>query len=95
MSQVGRRAFLIATGTLLVAPHVDAQQPARLAWIGSGSSAGSAPFLAAFREGMRENGLVDGKDFVLDLYWSDADFRRFAPLVKEALESLLSPHKRR
>ena len=85
MSQVGRRAFLIVAGTMLVSPLVDAQQPARLAWIGSGTPAGSAGSLAAFREGMKENALVEGKDYVLDLFWSDGEYERFPVMLQEAL----------
>ena len=85
MNLIGRRAFLIAMGTMLVAPLSHAQQPARLAWIGSGTATGSVESLKAFRGGMTENGLVEGKDYVLDLVWSDGEYGRFPALIDEAL----------
>ena len=85
MNLVGRRAFLLAMGALLVAPIADAQQPARLAWIGSGTATGSAGSFTAFREGMTENGLVEGKDYFLDVLWADGEYERFPAMLQEAL----------
>jgi ABC transporter substrate binding protein len=63
-----RRAFLWgALLAMLAAPlAAEAQAPARIAWIWPGSTASSAAYLSAFKEGMRENGLVEGKDFVIE-----------------------------
>ncbi len=81
-----RREFILVAGAAVAWPlAARAQQPARLAWIGSGTAAGSAVFLAAFREGMRGNGLAEGTDYVLDLFWSDGYYERFPDLVEEAL----------
>ena len=85
MNLVGRRAFLLAMGALLVAPFADAQQPARLAWIGSGTATGSAGSFTAFRKGMTENGLVEGKDYFLDVLWADGEYERFPAMLQEAL----------
>ena len=63
-----RRVFLVsAAAAALACRSARAQQAARLAWIGSGTEAGSAVFLTAFRDGMRENALVEGRDFVASL----------------------------
>ncbi len=61
------------------------QQPPRLAWIGAGTAAEWAPYLAALRGGLSENGLVEGRDFILDLYWADGHYNRFPALVEAAM----------
>ena len=72
-------------GAMLVAPFAHGQQLARLAWIGSGTATGSAGSLTAFREGMTENGLVEGKDYFLDVLWADGEYERFPAMLQEAL----------
>ena len=78
-------AGLLALGAANWALLARAQQPARLAWIGSGTPAGSVEALTAFRESMKANALAEGKDYVLDLFWSGGDYTRFPTLVQEAL----------
>ena len=78
-------AGLLALGAAKWSLSTLAQQLARLAWIGSGTATGSAGSLAAFREGMKENALVEGKDYVLDLFWSDGEYERFPAMLQEAL----------
>jgi putative ABC transport system substrate-binding protein len=62
-----------------------AQVPARIAWIGPGSVQGHAAHLAAFKEGMRENGLEEGKHYVLDERYAQGQYERFPALTEEAL----------
>src|ERR1700736_1792507 len=82
-----RREFVAILGGMATAwpLGVQARQPARLAWIGSGTAAVATDSLAAFREGMSDNGLVEGKDYVLDLFWSEGYYERFPALVQAAL----------
>ncbi len=44
------------------------QRPARLAWIEPGAPATSGGMIAAMREGLADNGLIDGRDYLLDAY---------------------------
>src|SRR4051812_31786288 len=85
---MNRRDSLLALAALSTAPAVGNAQraPARLAWIGSGSGDGSAGMVTAFRVGMSEVGLLEGKDYVLDLYWSDGKYERFPAMIEGALE---------
>ena len=58
--------------------------PARLAYIGSGTAAGGAWILADLRDGLRENGLAEGRDYILDSFWSDGHYDRFPGLLVSA-----------
>jgi putative ABC transport system substrate-binding protein len=84
---MNRRESLLALLALGVGPGlVNAQPgPARLAFIGSGAAAGGTAILAALRDGLRENGLAEGKDYVLDLFWADGHYERFPTLLEAAL----------
>ena len=59
--------------------------PARLAVIASGTAEGGAALLAALRTALRESGLAEGKDYVLDPLWADGNYDRFPKLVAAAL----------
>ena len=85
---INRRDTVVALLALGIAPGtVDAEKaPARLAWIAEGAAAGGAEGIAALREGLRENGLVDGKDYVVDPFWADGKYERFPALMAAALE---------
>ena len=84
-----RRAILagIAASGLPVglAMPVHPQSIARVAWISAGTAAIAGPYLAAFREGMRDNGLAEGTDYVFDPYFADGNYERFPALVQAAL----------
>lgn len=64
--------------------HAQARS-ARLAWIGSGTKASAAGAIAAFHEGMRENGLREIVDYSLELFFADGDYTRFPALTQAAL----------
>ena len=56
----------------------------RLAYLSQGSPADRGAFLAAFREGLRELGWIDGKNIIIDVYWAPTnEFPRIAALVVE------------
>jgi putative ABC transport system substrate-binding protein len=84
---IGRRALLVAGGSVAVglSPAAHAQQPARLAWIEPGTAAMGASFSLALRAGLADNGLVEGRDYLLDLYSADGDYSRFPALTRQAL----------
>ncbi|HEV8096582.1 MAG TPA: ABC transporter substrate-binding protein [Burkholderiales bacterium] len=77
---------LVATLLLAFALPSSAQTPARIAWIWPGSAKSSEAFLSAFRQGMSENGLSEGKNFVIEQRFGEGRYERFPDLVKELLE---------
>ena len=94
-----RRRLLIAlnagaltamlSGELTGGPVAYAQgsaPPARIGIIVPVSAAANAARLAAFKQGMRENGLLEGTHYVLDVVHADGHYERFPALAKELLQ---------
>jgi ABC-type uncharacterized transport system substrate-binding protein len=48
------------------------QEPARLAFIGTDAEDTSRIFIEALKDGLREQGLTEGRDYVLDMRWPRA-----------------------
>ena len=83
-----RRGFTsLLAGTALGWPLVaQAQRPARLALIVNVTAAQArAGLFSELREGLRENGLAEGTDYVLEPYFADGDYDRFPALMQAAL----------
>jgi putative ABC transport system substrate-binding protein len=82
-----RREFIILLGGTAVAWPLTAraQQPAMpvVGFIRSTSAATSKPLVAAFREGLAEAGLVEGKDVAIELRFADDDFGRLPALAAD------------
>ena len=79
----------VLTGELTCGSAARAQgnaPPARIGFILPNSEAANAPQLSAFKQGMRENGLVEGKDYVLDVVHADGNYERLPALAKELLQ---------
>jgi len=83
-----RREFIILLGSAAAWPRVARGQfkPAIIGVLGSGSAQSSAFLIDALKEGMNENGLAEGRDYVLDVRWAEGDYTRFAALAFELLE---------
>jgi putative ABC transport system substrate-binding protein len=81
--RVRRRGLLAALGIALAA-RAEAQDPARLAWIGVGTLSAETPRLASVRAGLLENDLVEGRDYVLEVFTADGDYQRFPALAQQA-----------
>ena len=82
-----RRRNLIAglvftTVTWPLAVH--AQQPAIpvVGFLGV-TSAGSQPYLAAFRQGLSETGYVEGKSVVIEYRWAEDQYKRLPELTAD------------
>jgi putative ABC transport system substrate-binding protein len=75
---------------LLVAPRAShAQQPGQMPRIGfvePGAAAVNGHFLAAFRQGLRELGYVEGQNLVIEDRWAEGQVERFPALVAELLQ---------
>jgi putative tryptophan/tyrosine transport system substrate-binding protein len=83
-----RREFITLLGSAAAWPRVARGQfkPAIIGVLGSGSAQSSAFLIGALKGGMNENGLAEGRDYVLDVRWAEGDYTRFAALAFELLE---------
>ena len=72
--QMKRRDFIALAGGAMWACAARAQRPTRvyrIFWVSTESQ--PDPFLEGFREGLRERGYTEGKDFVFDLHYATGD----------------------
>ena len=60
--------------------------PVRIGFIVPTNAAEYAARLAAFKQGMRDNGLIEGQHYVIDAVYADGQFERFPALVQELLQ---------
>ena len=85
----GRRRFAAAVVTVLtVAPTLRAQGTPRVYHIGFinvGPAAPNASNVAAFRDGMKGLGYVEGKNLAIDFRWGDQHVERLPGMIKEML----------
>ena len=82
-----RREFIALLGAAAWPMVAEAQKkPARVALLMPGSEHTSSVFVDALKDGMRGNGLVEGRDYVLDVRWAEGDYGRFPKFISEALK---------
>jgi putative tryptophan/tyrosine transport system substrate-binding protein len=87
--QFKRREFITLLGGAAVWPVAAGAQQAAMPVIGylaQGKPEGGAPLVAAVRRGLREAGLVEGKDFVSELRWANNDAYRLPELVTDLVQ---------
>jgi ABC-type uncharacterized transport system substrate-binding protein len=70
---------------LLIAIPCWAQALPRIAWLWTGSPEGQALLLSAFKDGMRENGMIEGKHYILDERYASGKYDQFPALAEELL----------
>jgi putative tryptophan/tyrosine transport system substrate-binding protein len=81
-----RREFIsLLGGASLAWPLTAGAQgvPARIGFLMSGAVDSSAIFLDAFRQGLRDNGLIEKQDYVIDVRYADSDYARFPAFAAE------------
>jgi ABC-type uncharacterized transport system substrate-binding protein len=85
---VRRREFLLLLGTMAVSPAVRAQQPtAPLIGFMSGRSLDdSAHLIAAFHQGLREAGFVEGKNVTVEYRWALGQYDRLPALAADLVK---------
>ena len=86
MNRIHRRRFLIAALGAAVAPGAGAQTANRVYTVGVlslSSRAGVERFLDDFRNGMREEGFVEGRNVKFEYRYGDHDFRKVERLAGE------------
>ena len=86
-----KRIFGFALCALLFALSVSAQaQPhakiPRVGFLISASSAATATFVAAFRQGLRDLGYVEGKNIILEIHRGEAKPERLSALAAELVK---------
>ncbi len=84
----GVRVATAVCALLLALPLGAEAQPAakvwRIGWLYPGGEAGPSP-IAAFRQGMRDLGYVEGQNLTIEYGWADGKPERYPELVTELL----------
>ena len=80
-----RREFITVLGVATAWPFAARAQkrPASIGFLGAGAADTSAHLIEAVKQGLRENGLVEGKDYVLEPRWADGHYERFPAFARE------------
>ena len=83
-----RRTFLFVFSLGALSAPLAADAPPtgkvyRIGYLGMGSATVSPPFVEAFREGLRELGLVEGQNIVIDYRFAEGRFDRLPELAAE------------
>jgi putative ABC transport system substrate-binding protein len=93
-----RRDFVIGIGSLGVGGSLAGLRPARaqqkpvpvLGFMSSRSAADSVHLMAAFKDGVRSGGFVDGQNVTIDSRWADGDYSRLPDLAKGLVQRNVS-----
>ena len=85
-----RRAFIGAVGAGLLAVPLagegqDSTSRPRVGFVGAESPSTNPHFLDAFRQGMQDNGYVDGRNVTIDARWAEGRSERFPELIAELI----------
>jgi putative ABC transport system substrate-binding protein len=84
---LGRREFITLVGGAAASPlAARAQQGgkiARIGFLGANSASSWASRLEAFRLGLRDHGLVEGKNIVFEFRWAEEKYDRLPELAAE------------
>ena len=82
-----RLAFLAALGAAAlawpIAAHPQRKAMPVIGWLSGAAAAGYVPFLAAFREGLKETGYVEGQNVAIEYRWADGNYDRLPALAAE------------
>jgi putative tryptophan/tyrosine transport system substrate-binding protein len=93
MNGMGRRAFIALLGGAVAWPlAARAQQPVMpvIGFLHSGLAEGYAGRLSAFRQGVSETGLVEGRDFKIEFRWAEGNYERLREMAAELVARKVS-----
>ena len=81
-----RREFIAGLGGAAVMPlAAGAQQRPVIGYFNSGTPSTQIKNLAAFHKGLKETGLVDGQNVVIEFVWGENRFERLQTLAAEVV----------
>jgi len=80
-----RRHLLVAAGAAVASSHVAAyaQSKPTIAYLSARSLSTDAHLLAAFREGLKETGYVDGTNVTIEVHWAESRFEALPEMAKK------------
>jgi ABC-type uncharacterized transport system substrate-binding protein len=88
---MNRRTFLAGWVLTLHAPlAAEGQQAAkvyRIGYLSNGNATTSAPFVDAFRQGLREFGWVEGRNVSIEYRWADGNLELLPALATDLLKA--------
>ncbi len=84
-----RRDLLVLSGALGIASPGWAQSPGlpRIAYVSGRSVVTDGHLLAAFKEGLKTAGFVDGQNVTIDVRWADGHYDRVPALLAQLMAS--------
>ena len=88
-SFIGRRRFLATVGGSAIAwplaAHAQQAMPV-IGFLSGASPGGYAPSVAAFRQGLKETGYVEGQNVTIEYRWAEGQYDRLPSLVTELVQ---------
>ena len=90
MANIRRRRFIAVLGGMTVAwPLMTrAQQPVKkIGFLSVSSPSAHAPFVAAFNEGLREVGFIEGKNLAIEYSWAEGKFDRLPAMAADLIRN--------